>query len=141
MSTKCAVSLRQARRGAHPRSTVIVHESVADEFCRRLKAHLPTMKAEAASPALRGVFSTSSSQRLDALVDDALAKGATILAGTRHVQHNIVQPLVLAGVTKNMRASSAAAAPRFRPPTAPCRHILRGDLRAHHHPDVRSVLE
>ncbi|KZV92379.1 aldehyde dehydrogenase [Exidia glandulosa HHB12029] len=84
-------------------NTVIVHESVAESFCQRLQAHLPTMKAEANSPALRGVFSTTSAQRLDTLVDDALDKGAKILTGTRHVENNLVQPLVLTGINKDMR--------------------------------------
>lgn len=84
-------------------NTVIVHESVAEDFCARLIAHLPKMTAAADSPSLRGVFSTSSAQRLKDLIADAVAKGAKILAGTFAVVHNVVQPLVLYGVTREMQ--------------------------------------
>lgn len=102
-----------------------------------LKDHIAKMKAEADSPALRGVFSTSSAERLDSLVDDALDKGARVLAGSRHVARNVVQPLVLAGVTPSMRTHRVSHY-RSLLPLSIRRHLPRGNIRANHHSDVCS---
>jgi len=94
-------------------STVIVHESVADALGQRLKAHFDQktadgqtskMKAWADSPSLRGLFTTASAQRLHEWVGAALKEGAEILTGTHHCEGNVIQPVILHKVTKNMSA-------------------------------------
>jgi len=87
-------------------NSVIVHESVASEFTSHLNAHLPQLNAAADSNVLRGLFTTSSAQRVNGLVEDAIGKGAKVAAGNHGVDKNVVQPIVLEGVTSDMRIYS-----------------------------------
>lgn len=85
---------------------IICHEDVADAFAEALRKEFADLAADKQGPFLRGVFAIRSAQRLDGFVKDALGKGAKVLAGTTEGRsHNIMQPLVLDGVTDDMRAS------------------------------------
>lgn len=87
--------------------TAIVHESIADEFLALITAHSPNVAASATAESdgasLRGLFTETSANRVREIVDDALAKGAKVAAGTAEVKGNVVQPLLLSGVTSDMR--------------------------------------
>lgn len=52
---------------------------------------------------LRGLFTEASAKRVKEIVDDALSKGAEVAAGSADVKGNVVQPLLLKGVTSDMR--------------------------------------
>ncbi|POY76346.1 hypothetical protein BMF94_0543 [Rhodotorula taiwanensis] len=85
--------------------TAIVHESVADQFLTLLTNKYPS--ASAKSPhdgsALRGLFTQASAERVKGAVDDALSKGAKIVAGENRVKGNVIQPVLLTGITEDMR--------------------------------------
>lgn len=85
--------------------TAIVHESVADQFLTLLTNKYPA--ASAKSPhdgsALRGLFTQASAERVKGAVDDALSKGAKIVAGENRVKGNVIQPVLLTGITEDMR--------------------------------------
>jgi len=84
-------------------SMIIVHESIATEFLSIFRAQVAQLKAGADEDCtMRGVFCVSSANRLQKLVQDALDKGAKIAAGTFDVQQNIMQPVALEYVTKDM---------------------------------------
>jgi len=86
--------------------SLIVHESVKDKLLSLIKAHVTTVKASkdlAAGTKLRGLFKPEAAQRVKDCVDDALAKGATVAAGEYGFDGNVVQPLLLEGVTSDMR--------------------------------------
>ena len=87
--------------------TAIVHESIADEFLALISAHSPNVAASATSEtdgaSLRGLFTETSANRVREIVADALAKGAKVAAGSADVKGNVVQPLLLSGVTSDMR--------------------------------------
>jgi acyl-CoA reductase-like NAD-dependent aldehyde dehydrogenase len=87
-------------------SFAVVHESVAEEFLSILKSNMPGLCASG-NPAdkapLRGLFTEASAKRIKEIVDDALSKGAEIAAGSADVKGNVVQPLLLKGVTSKMR--------------------------------------
>ena len=87
--------------------TQIVHESIADDFIALVKDHAEKVRASGdpnEQVSLRGLFSEASATRVKFIVDDALSKGAKIAAGTADVKDNVVQPLLLSGVTSDMCA-------------------------------------
>lgn len=85
--------------------TAIVHESIADKFLALLTDKYPS--ASKASPddgtALRGLFTQASAERVKGAVDDALSKGAQIVAGENRLEGNVIQPVLLKGITPEMR--------------------------------------
>lgn len=86
--------------------TVIVHESVADELLALIKAHAPNVTAsgsDADGAPLRGLFNDASASRVEDIVKDALSKGAVVAAGSAGFAGNVVQPIMLTGVTAAMR--------------------------------------
>jgi acyl-CoA reductase-like NAD-dependent aldehyde dehydrogenase len=88
--------------------TAIVHESVVDKFLQLLTDKYPRASADPTDgAALRGLFTTVSANRVKEIVDDALSKGAKIVAGEHKVEGNVVQPVLLANVTEEMRAYCA----------------------------------
>ncbi|MFI1363365.1 aldehyde dehydrogenase family protein [Streptomyces griseochromogenes] len=96
---------------------VIVHRLLAEEFTAKPAARAaglnrgdPTDPAVAVGP----VVNSRAAQRIAALVEDAVAKGATLAAGTGRPEgpDTLIRPVVLTGVTE--------------------RHPLRADRRRHH---------
>ncbi|GAA5892209.1 hypothetical protein JCM6882_003611 [Rhodosporidiobolus microsporus] len=85
--------------------TAIVHESVVDKFSALLTAQWPRASADSESDgaALRGVFTAGSAKRVGEAIEDALGKGAQVAAGSPKVEGNVVQPVLLKGVTEDMR--------------------------------------
>lgn len=84
--------------------TAIVHESVADQFVEIFAQRHPRACNEPDSQ-MRGLFTEASAQRTKEIVEDALSKGAKVVAGTEQGQEegNIIQPRLLRGVTDKMR--------------------------------------
>lgn len=66
--------------------TAVVHKSIAQPLLDLILAHRPNVVASANSESdgasLRGLFSETSSKRVQEIVDDAVAKGAHIAVGT-----------------------------------------------------------
>jgi len=84
---------------------IVVDEQVADEFGRRLAAKSAVLKAgdpRSASPALGSLIGTAAADQIQALVDDAVGKGARLLTPVMR-DKNIFGPVVLDGVTPDMR--------------------------------------
>ena len=84
---------------------VIVDEAVADEFVAKLAKKAETLRAgkpDEAGAVLGSLISTEAAERVAALIEDAVAKGATLAAGgARH--GTIVQASVVDRVTSAMR--------------------------------------
>ncbi|HCE90966.1 MAG TPA: aldehyde dehydrogenase [Acidovorax sp.] len=91
---------------------VYVHRSVQDRFvklCLQILAERygATDDAVQASPDLARMVTRRHAERLGALIDDALARGATLLAGGRHnAAQRYVAPTLLAGVPAEAHISS-----------------------------------
>jgi len=86
--------------------SLIVHESIKEDILALIKAHVLTVKASKnpqGKEKLRGVYTWAAAQRVKDCVEDALGKGATIAAGTYSIDGNVIQPLLLEGVTSDMR--------------------------------------
>jgi aldehyde dehydrogenase (NAD+) len=91
---------------------VFVHRSVKERFvrlCQELiaKRYGATDAAVEASPDLARMISPRHTERLGALIDDALARGATLLAGGRHHSAaRYVAPTLLTDVPDEARIGS-----------------------------------
>lgn len=91
---------------------VFVHRSVKERFvrlCQELiaKRYGATDAAVEASPDLARMISPRHTERLGALIDDALARGATLLAGGRHDSAaRYVAPTLLTDVPDEARIGS-----------------------------------
>lgn len=84
---------------------LIVDSAVADDFVARLAAKVKTLRA--ADPAdveapLGSLVDAGAGERIQGLVDDATAKGATLVAGGERTG-SIMQPVLLDHVNVNMR--------------------------------------
>lgn len=51
----------------------------------------------------RGLFSQRSADRVNDLIQDALNKGAKIIIGKQESEKNVIQPVVLDGINKEMK--------------------------------------
>ncbi|HXN74751.1 MAG TPA: aldehyde dehydrogenase [Candidatus Acidoferrales bacterium] len=84
---------------------IIVERPIAEEFARKLVAKTTTLKVgDPLQPdtQIGPVINRSAIERLEALVADALGKGAKLLCGGKS-EGTCFTPTVLYGVTKNMR--------------------------------------
>jgi acyl-CoA reductase-like NAD-dependent aldehyde dehydrogenase len=84
---------------------LIVHEALASDFIARLRATAERMAlpAQGGGEAEIGpMISEHAAGRIKAIVDDAVAKGATLIAGGRQTGA-YMEPTILDGVTPNMR--------------------------------------
>ncbi|MCB2254487.1 aldehyde dehydrogenase [Pseudomonas chlororaphis] len=84
---------------------LVVDARVADAFVDQLAAKiacLPAGDPEAAGSVLGSLVDASAGERIKGLIDDALAKGATLVAGGQ-LHGSILQPTLLDGVTAAMR--------------------------------------
>ncbi|GEO85999.1 aldehyde dehydrogenase [Agrobacterium tumefaciens] len=91
---------------------VIVEEPIADAFVEKLAARAAQLQAgdprTQAACALGPVVSQGAADRLNALLDDAVAKGAELRSGG-HADHTLMSATVLDGVTSKMRIYSEEA--------------------------------
>lgn len=87
--------------------TAICHESIVEPLLELLKSQSANVKASGVTSdgaALRGLFTNASADRTNEIVQDALSKGATVgLGEVSKKDENVVQPLMLVGVTSAMR--------------------------------------
>jgi acyl-CoA reductase-like NAD-dependent aldehyde dehydrogenase len=84
---------------------LIVDASVADAFVARLTAKIATLRAgvpAAGDSVLGSLVDASAGLRIKGLIDDALAKGARLVAGGQ-LDGSILQPTLLDGITPDMR--------------------------------------
>ena len=81
----------------------VVDASVADAFCERLTAKATALRPDTTSSAIASVVDMSTVLRCNALIDDALAKGATLLCGGRATS-TLMQPTLLDHVTTDMES-------------------------------------
>ncbi|MFE1880282.1 aldehyde dehydrogenase family protein [Streptomyces diastatochromogenes] len=87
---------------------LIVHRSLAEAFTAKLAARVAELNCgDPADPAVAvgPVVNSRAAQRITALVEDAVAKGATLAAGTGRAEgpDTLIRPVVLTGVTKDMK--------------------------------------
>jgi len=85
---------------------VLVDEKIADAFSKSLAArasHLPAGDPLSGQVALGPIINDAQVKKIQAIVDDATAKGATLLAGGNH-NERYYAATVLAGVRPGMRA-------------------------------------
>ncbi|OWT53377.1 salicylaldehyde dehydrogenase [Candidimonas nitroreducens] len=84
---------------------IVVDEKIADEFARRLATKSATLKAgdpRSGSPELGALIGESAANQVQALVDDAVGKGARLLTPVMR-DKNLFGPVVLDGVRPDMR--------------------------------------
>ena len=88
---------------------LLVHASIKQPFMQALQANLTAMyspdgKPVDASESYARIVNNRHFERIRALVDDAVAKGATItVGGTMDADQNFIEPTVLENVTDEMR--------------------------------------
>ena len=88
---------------------LLVHESIKQPFMQALQASLAAMyspdgKSIDVSESYARIVNNRHFERIRDLVDDAVAKGATVtLGGKMDARQNFIEPTVLEGVTANMR--------------------------------------
>lgn len=88
---------------------VLIQESVKEPFLRALgdsltRMYSPDGKPVEASDSYARIVNTAHFQRVRALLDDAVAKGATVIHGGKlNPDQNFIEPTVLEGVTDDMR--------------------------------------
>ncbi|OAI77930.1 aldehyde dehydrogenase family protein (plasmid) [Ralstonia pseudosolanacearum] len=84
---------------------IIVGRAIADRFVERLADKAGTLRAGRPGQdgaVLGGMVDAGAAQRIGYLVDDAVGKGATLRTGPLRIDGNIVQPVVVDGVTPAM---------------------------------------
>lgn len=84
---------------------VIVEESIAEEFAKRLAAkaaNLPSGSPKEPSTVVGPLINDAAVMKVDNLVKDAVSKGAKLLAGGTF-EGRVYRPTVLSGVTDKMR--------------------------------------
>jgi acyl-CoA reductase-like NAD-dependent aldehyde dehydrogenase len=87
---------------------VIVHRSLAARFTERFAARvreLPCGDPSSAGTAVGPVISREAAHRVSELIEDAVAKGALLVAGTGRIEEpgTLIRPTVLTDVTPGMR--------------------------------------
>ncbi|MDF3144594.1 MULTISPECIES: aldehyde dehydrogenase family protein [unclassified Streptomyces] len=83
---------------------ILVHESLAEEFTQKFTAKVASLRAgDPAHPhtVLGPLVTASAAQRVAALVEDAVAKGATVLTGGGRPEGAVHAATVLTGVPKD----------------------------------------
>jgi len=101
---------------------LVVDVKVANAFVARLVAKIATLPAgnpDAGDCVLGSLVDASAGERIKLLIDDALDKGATLLAGGQ-LEGSILQPTLLDGVTDAMRLYREES-------FGPVAVVLRGD--------------
>lgn len=84
---------------------IIVHRSIADAFVEKLAAKAKTLRA--GTPGAEGfvlgaMVEPAAAQRVQRLVDDAVAKGGRLVTGALQVDGSIMQPALVDGLTPDM---------------------------------------
>ena len=98
-----AAKFRNIGQACTAANRFIVHESVADEFARRLTERVRAMaigRGTEAGVTIGPLINDAAVDKADELVQDALAKGATLATGGKRVEGagSFYEPTVLTGV-------------------------------------------
>ncbi len=87
-------------------SRILVVESVAEEFAKRIMGELPKWKLGSPNNAdisIGPLINQKSLDKVESLVNDAIHKGAKVLSGGKKVRGLYFEPTVLDNVRKDMR--------------------------------------
>jgi benzaldehyde dehydrogenase (NAD) len=84
---------------------IVVDESVADAFCEQLAAKARTLLPSVEGSPIASVVDMATVVRCNALIDDALEKGAKLLCGGK-ASNTLMAPTLLDHVTADMRIYS-----------------------------------
>jgi acyl-CoA reductase-like NAD-dependent aldehyde dehydrogenase len=83
---------------------IIVDRKVAPAFLEKFAAKTASLKAAPADAPLAGMVDPAAAARVAKMVDDAIAKGASVLPARPTVEGNIMQPALIDEVTPEMLA-------------------------------------
>ena len=81
---------------------ILVDRKVAAQFVEKLAAKTATLKAARADAPLAGMVDPAAAARVDAMLQDARARGATVVQAAGGVDGNIMQPAIVDQVTPEM---------------------------------------
>jgi acyl-CoA reductase-like NAD-dependent aldehyde dehydrogenase len=81
---------------------ILVDRKVADRFVEKLAAKTATLKAARSGAPLAGMIDPAAAVRVDGMLADARARGATVTQAGGGVDGNIMQPAIVDGVTPEM---------------------------------------
>jgi acyl-CoA reductase-like NAD-dependent aldehyde dehydrogenase len=84
---------------------VLVHRSIATELEGRLAQDLCRSRGDESRPSIHspGLLASAATERLRPVLDDALARGAHLIAGEINDEGSVTLPLVLGGVSPSSR--------------------------------------
>jgi aldehyde dehydrogenase (NAD+) len=85
-------------------SRIIVQENIYDEFCQKFAAKVNTLKVgnpEDPTTIVGPLIEEAQCEFINGLVDDAVAKGATLLSGREH-EGCFYKPTVVSDITESM---------------------------------------
>ena len=80
----------------------VVDQTVADDFCARLAAKAQTLQPNTTDSAIASVVNMATVERCNALIEDALQKGGTLLCGGKATS-TLMVPTLIDHVTPEMR--------------------------------------
>jgi acyl-CoA reductase-like NAD-dependent aldehyde dehydrogenase len=81
---------------------ILVDRKVADRFVEKLAAKTAGLRAARSDAPLAGMIDPAAAVRVDAMLQDARARGATVTQAGGGVDGNIMQPAIVDGVTPAM---------------------------------------
>lgn len=81
---------------------IIVDRKIAPAFVEKLAAKTATLKAAISGAPLAGMVDAAAATRVAHMVDDALARGASVLPARPAQDGNILQPAIVDNVTRDM---------------------------------------
>ncbi|MGF6272628.1 acyl-CoA reductase-like NAD-dependent aldehyde dehydrogenase [Massilia sp. UYP11] len=81
---------------------ILVDRKVADAFIGKLAAKTATLKAARSDAPLAGMIDPGAAERVQAMLDDASARGAAVTRSGPGVEGNIMQPAIVDNVTPEM---------------------------------------
>ncbi|HEX8601653.1 MAG TPA: aldehyde dehydrogenase [Pseudoduganella sp.] len=83
---------------------ILVDRKIAPAFLEKFAAKTATLKAAHAGAPLAGMVDPAAAQRVEALVRDAVERGASVLPAVPSADGNLLQPAIIDGVTPDMAA-------------------------------------
>jgi acyl-CoA reductase-like NAD-dependent aldehyde dehydrogenase len=81
---------------------ILVDKKIAAQFIEKLAAKTATLKAAPSDAPLAGMIDPTAAARVDAMLQDARARGAKVIQSASTVEGNIMQPAIVDDVTPEM---------------------------------------
>jgi acyl-CoA reductase-like NAD-dependent aldehyde dehydrogenase len=81
---------------------ILVDRKIADRFVEKLAAKTASLRAARSDAPLAGMIDPAAAVRVDAMLQDARSRGATVTQAGGGVDGNIMQPAIVDGVTAAM---------------------------------------